>query len=508
MSASSSSSFWSIFSPLNSNKPPSQGGPSKGGDGNPNTGDARSNENGGGVSVGAIVVEIVLQIGLLCATAYATFALQQVFQRRLNNSDEDDAAAASTSEARLVQLLKQRNQNVPRLTSYEKQIAQDVIDPDDITIDFDDIGGIDEIKQEIYELAVMPLLHPELFAESKLLQVPGGILLYGPPGTGKTMLAKAIAKQAHATFVAVKLSKIMNKWFGESNKFIDAIFSLARKLAPSIIFIDELDTFLNPRDGSENGAGSAIKAEFLTLWDGISTRQDQQPVLVLGATNRPNNVDAAILRRLPRLFRIELPNAKGRHEILKLTLRGHPLDPSATKYLPQLAKETVGYSGSDLKELCHCAALQSIRQVMKEKSKLAVMKSTKVKGNPKKNNKKKNKPAATKEAKADEKVAGEKRPSLRPMTRQDLEIAITKVKRTGQDAAEYEREEFESSHPSRNNPNSQNAQALRELLALSRMITNPNNGGGGNNDSSSSGGNNNNHSPEGKNEDDDEIPQI
>jgi SpoVK/Ycf46/Vps4 family AAA+-type ATPase len=118
---------------------------------------------------------------------------------------------------------------------------------------------------------------------------------------------------------------------------------------------------------------SAIKAEFLTLWDGISTRQDEQPVLVLGATNRPNHVDAAILRSLPRLFRIELPNERGRLEILNLTLKGHPLDPSAEGYLPKLANETIGYSGSDLKELCHCAALQSVRQIMKEKSRQAVM---------------------------------------------------------------------------------------------------------------------------------------
>jgi SpoVK/Ycf46/Vps4 family AAA+-type ATPase len=265
------------------------------------------------------------------------------------------------------------------------------------------------------------------------------------------MLAKAIAHEAHATFLAVKLSKIMNKWFGESNKLIDAIFSLARKLAPSIIFVDELDTFLDPRDGSsEGGAGSAIKAEFLTLWDGITTNHEQAPVVVLGATNRPNNVDSAILRRFPRQFRISLPNEKGRLQILKLVLKGHPLAKATDKYLPTLARETRLYSGSDLKELCHCAARESIREIVKETARQAV--TTKSKG------------AVSQQDTPNEPIKSK----LRPMSVQDLKVAKTKVKRTGKDAAEYERQQFEKEHS--NKKNMQNDPMMENLAALSKLL--------------------------------------
>jgi len=266
------------------------------------------------------LVGLVLELGAICVTSYVASILITKLLKGVQGTgdDEQNQAALTAAEKRLAYLLQQReggdlmDTKQLALTNYERQIAQDVIDPQDIPTTFKDIGGMNEMKQELWELAVLPLLRPDLFSSSHLLQAPGGILLYGPPGTGKTMLAKAIAKEANATFIAVKLSKIMSKWFGESSKLIDAIFSLARKLAPSIIFVDELDTFLNPRDGAENSAGNAIKAEFLTLWDGISTRQDVAPVLVLGATNRPNQVDSAILRRLPRLLPIMLACATAR----------------------------------------------------------------------------------------------------------------------------------------------------------------------------------------------------
>lgn len=179
---------------------------------------------------------------------------------------------------------------------YEKEIEQDIVDPNNIEVQFSDIGGMDELKRELWELAVFPFQHPKMYQHSKLLQqvLSGGILLYGPPGAGKTMLAKAIAKEASATFFAVKLSTIMNKWYGESNKLIAAIFSLARKKAPAIIFLDKLDTFLSVRGRDTNSVYNTVTAEFLTFLDGIATRHDKHQILVVGATNRPHAVDKAI----------------------------------------------------------------------------------------------------------------------------------------------------------------------------------------------------------------------
>jgi ATPase family AAA domain-containing protein 1 len=385
------------------------------------------------VMVSEIAVSIVVVV-----LASAIWNLTKYLERALRGEDNNDVDQDKPGAVKhLNEILRKRGRSLTKpLNHHEQHIAEDVIDPDNIDSCFGDIGGIDNLKQELWELAILPLKRPELFlGKSKLTSQPSGILLYGRPGCGKTLLAKAIAKESEAVFIPIKLSKILNKWVGESNKLVAATFSLARSLAPSIIFIDELDTFLSDTvDPSASKSMESLKAEFLTMWDGITTSCHQAPVLVLGATNRPQLIDRAILRRMPRTFEVPLPNATGREQILRVLLSDHPMDQEAEDFLPFLAdRYTKGYSGSDLKELCRAAAMEPIREVTAEESRKAVMGEKK------------------RQATVDsiEVVKPLARPSgttqiasgddIRPVNKRDFIVALKKVKRTGQAAIEYGR---------------------------------------------------------------------
>ncbi|KAF0896219.1 hypothetical protein E2562_019701 [Oryza meyeriana var. granulata] len=257
---------------------------------------------------------------------------------------------------------------------FEKRLLADVIPPNDIGVTFDDIGALENVKDTLKELVMLPLQRPELFCKGQLTKPCKGILLFGPPGTGKTMLAKAVATEAGANFINISMSSITSKWFGEGEKYVKAVFSLASKIAPSVIFIDEVDSMLGRRENpGEHEAMRKMKNEFMVNWDGLRTK-DKERVLVLGATNRPFDLDEAVIRRFPRRLMVNLPDASNREKILKVILAKEELTPGID--MESLATMTDGYSGSDLKNLCVTAAHYPIREILeKEKKEKSVAKA-------------------------------------------------------------------------------------------------------------------------------------
>ncbi|XP_022738968.1 uncharacterized protein LOC111291460 isoform X2 [Durio zibethinus] len=250
---------------------------------------------------------------------------------------------------------------------FEKRLLADVIPPSDIGVTFDDIGALENVKDTLKELVMLPLQRPELFCKGQLTKPCKGILLFGPPGTGKTMLAKAVATEAGANFINISMSSITSKWFGEGEKYVKAVFSLASKIAPSVVFVDEVDSMLGRRENpGEHEAMRKMKNEFMVNWDGLRTK-DTERVLVLAATNRPFDLDEAVIRRLPRRLMVNLPDAANRAKILKVILAKEDLSPDVD--FDAVASMTDGYSGSDLKNLCVTAAHRPIKEILEKEKK-------------------------------------------------------------------------------------------------------------------------------------------
>ncbi|KAJ3683726.1 hypothetical protein LUZ60_013953 [Juncus effusus] len=250
---------------------------------------------------------------------------------------------------------------------FEKKLLGEVIPSSEIGVNFEDIGALEKVKETLKELVMLPLQRPELFKKGQLMKPCKGILLFGPPGTGKTMLAKAVATEAGANFINISMSSITSKWFGEGEKYVKAVFSLASKISPSVIFIDEVDGFLGRRENpSEHEAMRKMKNEFMVNWDGLRTK-DKERVLVLAATNRPFDLDEAVIRRLPRRLMVNLPEAPNREKILRVILAKEDLDEDVD--FEALANMTEGYSGSDLKNLCVTAAHCPIREILEKEKK-------------------------------------------------------------------------------------------------------------------------------------------
>ncbi|GER48570.1 AAA-type ATPase family protein [Striga asiatica] len=218
-----------------------------------------------------------------------------------------------------------------------------------------------------YGIGILHSIQNDSKSSKKSLKPCKGILLFGPPGTGKTMLAKAVATEAGANFINISMSSITSKWFGEGEKYVKAVFSLASKIAPSVIFVDEVDSMLGRRENpGEHEAMRKMKNEFMVNWDGLRTK-DKERVLVLAATNRPFDLDEAVIRRLPRRLMVNLPDAANRAKILRVILAKEDLSPDVD--LDTVASMTDGYSGSDLKNLCVTAAHRPIREILEKEKK-------------------------------------------------------------------------------------------------------------------------------------------
>uniref|UniRef100_A0A7N0UWT8 AAA+ ATPase domain-containing protein n=1 Tax=Kalanchoe fedtschenkoi TaxID=63787 RepID=A0A7N0UWT8_KALFE len=252
---------------------------------------------------------------------------------------------------------------IPVDNEFEKRIRPEVIPANEINVTFADIGAMDEIKESLQELVMLPLRRPDLF-KGGLLKPCRGILLFGPPGTGKTMLAKAIAKEAGASFINVSMSTITSKWFGEDEKNVRALFTLAAKVSPTIIFVDEVDSMLGQRTRvGEHEAMRKIKNEFMTHWDGLLTKSGER-ILVLAATNRPFDLDEAIIRRFERRIMVGLPTPENREMIFRTLLSKEKV--ADTLNFKELATLTEGYTGSDLKNLCTTAAYRPVRELIQQ----------------------------------------------------------------------------------------------------------------------------------------------
>ncbi len=236
----------------------------------------------------------------------------------------------------------------------------DVATGDVERVSYDDIGGLGDAVNKIREMVELPLKHPELFKRLGI-EAPKGVLLHGPPGTGKTMLAKAVAGETSSNFVYVGGPEIMSKFYGESEGKLREIFEDAEENAPSIIFIDEIDSIAPKRDEVTGETERRVVAQLLALMDGLKARGK---VVVIGATNRPNSIDEALRRpgRFDREIEIGIPNRDGRLEILQIHTRGMPIDDGVDLNL--LADRTHGYAGADIAALTKEAAMASLRRVL------------------------------------------------------------------------------------------------------------------------------------------------
>ena len=227
-------------------------------------------------------------------------------------------------------------------------------------VNYDDVGGMGDTIQQLREMVELPLRYPELFTRLGV-DPPKGVLLHGPPGTGKTRLARAVANESEASFFVINGPEIMGSAYGESERRLREVFEEAAKAAPSIVFIDEIDSIAPKRSGTPGEAEKRLVAQLLTLMDGLHTSSN---IVVIAATNRPDAIDEALRRpgRFDREIVVGVPDEKGRREILGIHTRGMPL--AADVELGELARTTHGFVGADIGALAREAAMDAVRRIM------------------------------------------------------------------------------------------------------------------------------------------------
>eukprot|EP01105_Mastigella_eilhardi_P021588 TRINITY_DN523_c0_g3_i1.p1 TRINITY_DN523_c0_g3~~TRINITY_DN523_c0_g3_i1.p1 ORF type:complete len:803 (-),score=268.24 TRINITY_DN523_c0_g3_i1:147-2501(-) len=293
-------------------------------------------------------------VAALCTEA----ALQCIREKMTLIDIEDDTIPAEVLNALCV---TQEHFQTAMSALNPSALRETVVEIPNVT--WEDVGGLEDVKRELKEVVQYPVEHPEKYKKFGM-EPSKGVLFYGPPGCGKTLLAKAIANECQANFISIKGPELLTMWFGESEANVRDVFDKARSAAPCVLFFDELDSIARARgtsSGDAGGAGDRILNQILTEMDGVGKKKN---VFIIGATNRPDIIDPALLRpgRLDQLLYIPLPDLPSRVSILKSVLRKSPLAPDVN--LEYMAQVTSGFSGADLTEICQRACKLAIREAI------------------------------------------------------------------------------------------------------------------------------------------------